>query len=47
MSFAKAISWDTNDMQKKIVSLSNIAKKVQRDDFFKHSNVVILSEAQG
>ena len=29
------------------VSLSNIAKKVQWDDFFKQSNVVILTEAQG
>ena len=29
MCFAKAIPWDTNDMRKKIVSLSNIVKKVQ------------------
>ena len=47
MCFAKAISWDTNDARKKTVSLSNIAKKVQLDNFFKHSNVAILTEAPG
>ena len=46
MCFAKAIPWATNDMQKKIVSLSDIAKKVQLD-FFKHSNVFIFTEALG
>ena len=44
MCFAEGIR---NDMQKTIVSLSNIANKKQWDDFFKHSNAVILTETQG
>ena len=47
MCFAEAIRWGTNGMQKTIVSLSNIANKKQWDDFFKHSNAVILTETQG
>ena len=39
--------YETRMMCKKVVSLTSITKKVQCDDFFKNSNVVILTEALG
>ena len=45
--FAKVIQWDTNDMRViDFLHLSNIAKARQWDDFFNHSNAVVLKDEE-